>query len=103
MNADDGSEQTRLTNDGATESSPDWGSTTTSPPTDGGSLPPTTPSPEQAIDKAISAIQSLDNIPQSLKTNLIALLRQTLDIINENTTTATTLLPPHTPTNFNIS
>ena len=58
------------------------------PPTDSGG-PPTTP-PEQTIDNAISAIQNLDNIPQSVKTNLIALLRQVLDSLNNDLTTTRT-------------
>jgi Tol biopolymer transport system component len=68
MNADDGSDVTRLTNNDSNDFSPDWG-TNTSPPGSG----PTTPS-EQAIDEAISTIQNLDSIPQSLKTDIIELL-----------------------------
>jgi hypothetical protein len=80
MNAADGSGQTRLTNNSSTESSPDWG-TTASPPSDGdgGNTPP-----EQTIEEAISTIQNLDSIPQSLKTNLIALLGQVLDSLNDS-------------------
>jgi WD40 repeat protein len=69
MNANDGSDVTRLTNNEHNDLSPDWGSTTTSPPTGGndGSGHPTT-HPEQTINEAMSTIQNLDSIPQSLKT-----------------------------------
>jgi hypothetical protein len=86
MNSADGTNQTRVTDNDAAYSSPDWG-TATSPPTDDG--PTTPPHPEQAINEAISAIQNLDSIPRSLKTNLIALLRQVLDSLNDDTTITT--------------
>jgi Tol biopolymer transport system component len=74
MNADDGSDVTRLTdNDLINDITPDWG-TNTSPPGNGDDGTPTLP--EQAIDDAISIIQSLDSIPQSLKTDIIALLEE---------------------------
>jgi TolB protein len=85
MNADDGSEPTRLTNNEVQDFSPDWG-TNTSPPGSGDGTP--TPS-EQTIEEAISTIQNLDSVPQSLKTNLIALLRQVLDSLNDDTTITT--------------
>jgi dipeptidyl aminopeptidase/acylaminoacyl peptidase len=90
MNADDGSGVTRLTDNDANDFSPNWGSIT-SPPGDGDGGP--TP-PEQAINEAISAIQNLDSIPQSLKTTLITLLRQALDSLNDDTTTPTTYNVP---------
>jgi TolB protein len=90
MNADDGSDVTRLTNnDVVFEFSPDWG-TNTSPAGGGGSPTPS----EQAIEEAISTIQNLDSVPQGLKTNLIALLRQVLDSLNVDTTI--------TANNFNV-
>ena len=73
MNAEDGSNVSRLTDNDSNDFSPDWG-TTTSTPTDGGG--PTVTPPEQAIDEAISSIQSLDSIPQSLKTDIIELLKE---------------------------
>jgi HYR domain len=44
--------------------------------------PPTTPG--EAIDKLISTIQNLDNVPQSVKTSLIAALKQVSNILNDN-------------------
>ena len=72
--------------------------TTTPPPTDGGSpaITPPTITPQQTIDDTISTIENLDSIPQSLKTNIVTLLRQVLDSLNDmnatgaNTTTLTT-------------
>ena len=77
MNAD-GSEPTRLTNNDVVDFSPDWG-TNTSPP--GG--PPT---PAQVIDKLISTVENLDddNVPQSVKTSLIAVLKQVSDILSDD-------------------
>jgi hypothetical protein len=51
------------------------------------SPPPPNPSPlKQAIDKLISTIQNLDddNVPQSVKTSLIAALKQVSDILSDN-------------------
>lgn len=62
----------------------DWG-TTTLPPSDGPTV-----TPQQAINGAISTIHNPDSIPQSLKANLIALLRQVLDSLNDDTTTTGT-------------
>jgi hypothetical protein len=47
-------------------------------------LPP--PTPIQAIDKLISTIQNLDddNVPQSIKTRLTAVLKQVSDILSDN-------------------
>jgi Tol biopolymer transport system component len=78
MNSADGSNVTRLTDPDAYYDNLDWGGITTSPP-------------EQAIDKVISTIQNLDIIPQSVKTNLIGLLRQALDSLNDDTTTNSTI------------
>jgi dipeptidyl aminopeptidase/acylaminoacyl peptidase len=83
MNAADGSGQTRLTNNSSTDFAPDWG-TNTSPPGGGGG---TTTTPAQAIDKLISTIQSLDdddNVSQSVKTSLIAALKQVSDILSDD-------------------
>ena len=44
--------------------------------------PPTTPA--QAIDKLISIIQNLDDVPQSVKTSLTAALKQVSNILNDN-------------------
>jgi hypothetical protein len=46
--------------------------------------PPITPA--HAIDKLISTIQNLDddNVPQSVKTSLIAALEEVLNILNDN-------------------
>jgi hypothetical protein len=79
MNADDDSGQTRLTDNDADDEVPDWG-TNASPPGSGGS---TTPS-EQAIDEAISTIQDLDLVPQSLKTDIIALLEEVSNMVNDD-------------------
>jgi hypothetical protein len=72
MNSD-GSGVTRLTDNSATDFSPNWGGNA-SPPGGGGSLTP----PEQAINEAISTIQNLNSVPQSVKTSITALLRQAL-------------------------
>ncbi len=56
--------------------------TASSPPTDSGGPPPT---PQQTIDNAISTIENLDNIPQSVKMSVIALLRHVLDSLNSDT------------------
>jgi hypothetical protein len=61
---------TELTDVDAWYSEPDWGTNTSPPGSDGSTLP------EQAIDEAISTIQDLDGVPQSLKTDIIAFLRQ---------------------------
>jgi dipeptidyl aminopeptidase/acylaminoacyl peptidase len=79
MNADDGSDVTRLTDNDANDDVPDWGANISSP----GNGSPLTPS-EQAINEAISTIQNLNSLPQSLKTNLISLLRQASDIVNDD-------------------
>jgi dipeptidyl aminopeptidase/acylaminoacyl peptidase len=80
MNAHDGSDVTRLTDNSAFYSALDWG-TNTSPPGSDGST--TTPS-EQAIDEAISTIQNLDSVPQSVKTSIISLLGQVSNIVNHD-------------------
>ena len=85
MNADDGGNVTRLTGTDAYYANLDWGGTKASSPSGG----PTTPSPEQAINEAISTIENLDSIPESLKTSIIALLRQVLDSLNDVNTIAT--------------
>jgi HYR domain len=46
-------------------------------------LPPSPP-PKQVIDELISAIQNLDNVPQSVKTNIITLLEEVSNILNDN-------------------
>jgi Tol biopolymer transport system component/PKD repeat protein len=47
--------------------------------------PPPTPIPKQIIDELISTIQNLDdNVPQSVKTSLIALLEEVSNILNDN-------------------
>jgi TolB protein len=64
--------------------------------------PPPVSRPQQIINEAISTIENLDNIPQGVRTSIIALLRQVLDIINDDTTTP----PPQEPirlTNNNAS
>jgi Tol biopolymer transport system component len=82
MNADDGSGQTRLTDTNAFYSSPDWG-TNTSPA--GGQDDGSTAPSEQAIDEAISTIQNLgDVVPQSVKTDIIALLEEVSSIVNND-------------------
>ena len=87
MNADDGGNVTRLTDTDAYYADLDWGSAaTSSPPTDSGGPPPT---PEQTIDNAISTIENLDNIPQSVKTSIMAVLRHVLDSLNDVNTIAT--------------
>ena len=58
--------------------------------------------PQQIIEEAISTIENLDNIPQGVRTSIIALLRQVLDTIDDDTTTP----PPQEPirlTNNNAS
>jgi Tol biopolymer transport system component len=107
MNAD-GSDMTQLTNNNGYDASPSW-----SPDgkriafvsdrafqdpvglnknyeiyvmdVDDGTTP-SSPRPRQIIEEAISTIQDLDNIPQGLRTSIILLLRQVLDIINDDTT-----------------
>jgi hypothetical protein len=87
MNSVCGSNVTRLTEPDSYYSDLDWGRNRSSP--GGGNGGSTTH--EQTIDEAISAIQNLDSIPQSLKSNVIALLGQVLDNLNNgNTTTSTT-------------
>src|SRR5215218_369249 len=54
MNADDGSGQTRLTNNNANDLASDWGTNTSPPEGDGNGSSSTTPS-QQASDDAISA------------------------------------------------
>jgi Tol biopolymer transport system component len=98
---DDGSSNvTRLTEPDSYYTDLDWGRNTSSPVggNGGGGSTPTSPRPQQIIDDAISTIENLDNIPQSLRTNIIALLRQVLDNLNDvnsttsaNTTTTTEL------------
>jgi Tol biopolymer transport system component len=44
--------------------------------------PPTTP--REVIDELISTIQNLDNVPQDVKTSLIAVLNEVLNILNDN-------------------
>ena len=64
--------------------------------------PPPISRPQQIIEEAISTIENLDNIPQGVRTSIIVLLRQVLDIIDDDTTT----LPPQEPirlTNNNAS
>jgi Tol biopolymer transport system component len=78
MNAADGSDVTRLTDNDSNDFSPDWG-TNTSPP---GSGPST---PAQLIDKLTSTIQNLDdNVPQSVKTSLTELLKGVSHILNDD-------------------
>jgi Tol biopolymer transport system component len=91
---DDGSSNvTRLTEPDSYYVDLDWDRNTSTPGGGnggGGGSTPTTPRPQQIIDEAISTIENLDNIPQSLRTNIIALLRQVLDSLNdENSTTPT--------------
>ena len=129
MNAD-GSSVTRFTNNIASDASPSW-----SP--DGESIafvsnrafqdpeglnrndeiyvmnvdditpPAPTSRPQQIIEEAISTIENLDNIPQGLRTSIIVLLRQVLDIINDDTQDGTGIVtPPQAPirlTNNNVS
>jgi Tol biopolymer transport system component len=106
MNAD-GSGVTQLTNNNASDGSPSW-----SPDgeriafvsdrafqdpeglnrnyeiyvMDADDGAPPAPRPQQIIDQAISTIENLENIPQSLRTSIVALLRQVIDIINNATT-----------------
>jgi hypothetical protein len=53
---------------------------TVNPPT------PSIPTPIQAINKLISTIQNLDedNVPQSVKTSLVAVLKQVSTILSDN-------------------
>jgi hypothetical protein len=84
MNADDGSEQTRLTdNPDADDEVPDWGTNTSPPGSGGGGGSTTTPS-EQAIDESIPIIQDLDLVPQSLKTDIITLLEEVSNMVNDD-------------------
>ena len=80
MNADDGSDVTRLTDNSAFYSALDWGTNTLSHGS-GGSITTS----EQAIDEAISTIQNLDdNVPQSVKTSIISLLGEVSNIVNHD-------------------
>jgi Tol biopolymer transport system component len=96
MNITDCSNVTRLTEPDSYHSDLDWDRNASSPDSgNGGST--STPRPQQIIDETISTIENLDNIPRSLRTNIIALLRQVLDSLNDdnnnntaNTTTTTT-------------
>jgi hypothetical protein len=47
---------------------------------------PPIPTPAQAIDRLISTIQNLDdeNVPQSVKTSLVAALKQVSTILTDN-------------------
>jgi dipeptidyl aminopeptidase/acylaminoacyl peptidase len=76
MNADDGSNPIRLTTHPAHDEAPDWGpATATEPP----------PTPGQVIDELISIIQNLDdNVPQSVKTDIIAALEEVSNILNDD-------------------
>ena len=56
--------------------------------------PPLVSRPQQIINEAISTIENLDNIPQGLRTSIIVLLRQVLDIINDDTTDGTGTVTP---------
>ena len=62
---------------------------------DEGTLPPPASRPQQIIEQAISTIENLDNIPQSPRTSIIVLLRQVLDLINDDTTSPAP--PPQEP------
>ena len=73
MNAD-GSNQSRLTNNEGFDVSPDWGKSPAGAPT----------TPGEVIDELISTIQNLDNVPQGVKTSLIALLEEVSNILNDN-------------------
>jgi Tol biopolymer transport system component len=55
---------------------------------------PPAPRPQQIIDQAISTIEHLENIPQSLRTSIIALLRQVSDSISNATTDGTGTVTP---------
>jgi HYR domain/WD40-like Beta Propeller Repeat len=46
--------------------------------------PPAPPTPKQVIDELISTIQNLDNVPQGVKTSLIAVLNEISNILNDN-------------------
>ena len=92
---DDGSSNlTSLTEPDSYYTDLDWGRNTSTPGGGngggGGGSTPTTPRPQQIIDEAISTIENLDNIPQSLRTNIIALLRQVLDSLNDDNSTTPT-------------
>jgi Tol biopolymer transport system component len=58
MNANDGSGQTRLTDNDAIDISTDWGTNTSAAGGDGNGSGGNPPPPEQAIDEAISTIQN---------------------------------------------
>jgi hypothetical protein len=45
---------------------------------------PPFPTPGQIIDELISIIQNLDNVPQSVKADIIAALEEVSDILNDN-------------------
>jgi hypothetical protein len=47
-------------------------------------LPSPPPTPKQAIDKLVSTIQNLYNVPQSVKTSLSAALKQVSDILSDD-------------------
>jgi Tol biopolymer transport system component len=88
MNANDGSDVIRLTDIDAFYSVPDWG-TNTSPAGDNDdptiTITTTTTPSEQTIDEAISIIQKLDPlVPQSLKTDIIALLEGVSNTVNDD-------------------
>jgi Tol biopolymer transport system component len=54
---------------------------TVNPPTP---FPPSTPIPKQVIDELISIIQNVDNVPQSIKTDIITLLEEVSNILTDN-------------------
>jgi hypothetical protein len=117
MNADDGSDVTRLTGTGADHSVPDWGTnrpissnnnnnnvnnndndngddsstTTTSTSTDSGTGTTTsnsiTSASRQVIDKAISTIQNQDTIPQNMRTNIITMMDGISNYVNNKVQT----------------
>jgi TolB protein len=45
---------------------------------------PPLPTPAEVIDELISIIQNLDNVPQSVKTDIIAALEEVSNILNDN-------------------
>jgi hypothetical protein len=55
---------------------------TVNPPTPSPPFP--SPIPKQVIDELISIIQNLDNVPQSVKTDIIAALEEVSNILNDN-------------------
>ena len=75
MNAADGSGQTNISNNPAQDRHPDWGTA---------AEPPAPPTPAEIIDELISIIQNLDNVPQGVKTSLVAVLEELLNILNDN-------------------